>query len=290
MSATPKQSLTELQNNAGQYLVVNLDLATIDQLLAPAIVDKDLTAAPGSPPDGAMYIMASAWTGITLAPGSIAAASGYLIFWRASANAWTVRKPIVGQPVRVLDEPDANSVPKLYVCKTTGATATWSLPEGALTNPMITAGDLIVGGDSGSPTRLAAGTSGYVLTSNGPGVAPSYQAATGGNSGLTLTSKSADYTLVLGDANAGIRHPAADTTARTFTIPANASVAFPVGTAITFVNENLAGAITIAITTDTLQLLGASAATGSRILATNGMATAIKVTSTKWLITGVNLT
>lgn len=163
MNTTPKQGLTELQNNAGQYLVVNLDLATIDQLLAPAIVDKDLTAAPGSPVDGAMYIMASAWTGITLTPGSIAAAAGYLIFWRTSANAWTVMKPIVGQPVRVLDEPDSNSVPKLYVCKTTGATATWSVPEGALTNPMTTAGDLIVGGSSGSPSRLAGGANGKVL-------------------------------------------------------------------------------------------------------------------------------
>lgn len=163
MSTTPKQGLTELQNNAGQYLVVNLDLATIDQLLAPAIVDKDLTAAPGSPADGAMYIMASAWTGITLTPGSPSAAAGYLVFWRASANAWTVMKPIVGQPVRVLDEVDANSVPKLYVCKTTGATATWSVPEGALTNPMTTAGDLIVGGASGSPSRLAGGTNGKVL-------------------------------------------------------------------------------------------------------------------------------
>lgn len=51
-----------------------------------------------------------------------------------------------------------------------------------LTNPMTTAGDLIVGGSSGTPGRLAAGTSGNVLTSNGPGVAPSWQAASGGSS------------------------------------------------------------------------------------------------------------
>lgn len=55
---------------------------------------------------------------------------------------------------------------------------------GSLTNPMTTIGDLIVGGTvSGgvaTPTRLAAGTATYVLTSNGPGVAPTYQAAAGG--------------------------------------------------------------------------------------------------------------
>lgn len=35
---------------------------------------------------------------------------------------------------------------------------------GSMTNPMTTTGDLIVGGASGAPTRLAAGTNGYVLT------------------------------------------------------------------------------------------------------------------------------
>lgn len=50
-----------------------------------------------------------------------------------------------------------------------------------MTNPMTTAGDLIIGGASGVPDRLAAGsTAGHVLTSNGAGVAPSYQAAAGG--------------------------------------------------------------------------------------------------------------
>jgi hypothetical protein len=56
-----------------------------------------------------------------------------------------------------------------------------------LTNPMTTAGDIIVGGSSGTPTRLAAGTSGYVLTSNGAGVAPSYQAASGGSVPLGMS-------------------------------------------------------------------------------------------------------
>lgn len=35
---------------------------------------------------------------------------------------------------------------------------------GGMTNPMTTAGDLIVGGSSGTPTRLAKGTDGQVLT------------------------------------------------------------------------------------------------------------------------------
>lgn len=102
-------------------------------------------------------------------------------------------------------------------------------------------------------------------------------------------SQSAAYTAVLSDAGKHIYHPSADTTARTFTIPANASVAYPVGTAITFVNDTSAGVVTIAITTDTMILAGAGT-TGSRTLAANGVATALKITTTRWIISGSGLT
>lgn len=39
--------------------------------------------------------------------------------------------------------------------------------SGGMTNPMTTAGDIIIGGSSGSPSRLGIGTNGQVLTSNG---------------------------------------------------------------------------------------------------------------------------
>ena len=106
---------------------------------------------------------------------------------------------------------------------------------------------------------------------------------------IEQNSRSANYTLVLTDQGKHIFHPSADTKARTWTIPANSSVAFPVGTAITFVNQNRAGVITIAINKDTMRLAGAGP-TGSRTLAANGIATALKITSTEWLISGTNLT
>jgi hypothetical protein len=106
---------------------------------------------------------------------------------------------------------------------------------------------------------------------------------------IPQNSQSAAYTLVLADAGKHILHPSADTTARTFTIPANSSVAFPVGAAITFINQNGAGSVTIAITTDTMRLAG-TGTTGSRTLAANGVATAIKITSTEWIISGSGLT
>lgn len=106
---------------------------------------------------------------------------------------------------------------------------------------------------------------------------------------IQQNSRSAAYTLVSTDSGKHIFHPSADTTARIWTIPANSSVAFSIGTVITFINQNGAGTITISITSDTLRLAGAGT-TGSRTLAANGVATAIKVTSTEWIISGTGLT
>lgn len=204
---------------------------------------------------------------------------------------------------------------------TTGQVPTWNGTDwapatpttGGMTNPMTTAGDLIVGGASGAPTRLGISTNGYVLTL-ASGV-PVWAAPSGGGGAwgsitgtlsaqtdlqaaldakaplgvIAQNSKSTAYTLVLADAGKHILHPSADTTARTFTIPANSSVAFPVGTVVSFVNQNAAGVVTIAITTDTMRLAGAGT-TGSRTLAANGTATALKITSTQWIISGVGLT
>ena len=100
--------------------------------------------------------------------------------------------------------------------------------------------------------------------------------------------QSADYTLVLADAGKHILHPASDATARTYTIPANSSVAYPIGTALTFVNMT-SQVVSIAITTDTLYLSTAGT-TGTRSLAQYGAATALKITSTSWLISGSGLT
>lgn len=48
---------------------------------------------------------------------------------------------------------------------------------GGLINPMTTKGDVILGDTAGAPTRLEAGTSGFVLTSNGAAAFPSWQAS-----------------------------------------------------------------------------------------------------------------
>ena len=74
----------------------------------------------------------------------------------------------------------------------------------------------------------------------------------------------------------------------TLTVPANGTVAFPIGATLMVVNTN-ATALTIAITTDTMTLAN-STTTGSRTLAQNGMATLTKIGTTNWLIAGSGLT
>jgi len=108
-----------------------------------------------------------------------------------------------------------------------------------------------------------------------------------GYRGIPQNSQSAAYTTVLADRGKHILHPTADNNARTFTIDSNANVPYPIGTAITFINQ--INTVTIAITSDTLTLMSAGT-TGSRTLAANGIATAIKVASTSWVISGTGLT
>jgi hypothetical protein len=96
-------------------------------------------------------------------------------------------------------------------------------------------------------------------------------------------------TTTLGDADGHIYRAQADTTARTWTIAANSSVAYPIGTAITFVNDGASGNVTLAITSDTL-VWSPTGGTGSRTLAPQGIATALKVTSTRWILSGSGLT
>ena len=104
---------------------------------------------------------------------------------------------------------------------------------------------------------------------------------------IPQNAQTGSYTLVLGDSGKSIFHASAAAVA-TYTIPANGTVAYPLGTTVTFINMST-NAVTIAITTDTLYLAG-TGTTGSRTLAQYGVATATKMTSTTWIIAGSGLT
>ena len=105
---------------------------------------------------------------------------------------------------------------------------------------------------------------------------------------VPINSQSAAYTTVLADSGKAILHPSTDANARTFTIDSNANVAYALGTVLTFINMT-SQVVTVAITSDTMYLAG-TGTTGSRTLAQYGMASAIKMTSTTWIISGSGLT
>lgn len=111
----------------------------------------------------------------------------------------------------------------------------------------------------------------------------------GSSSGeLPVNEQSGSYTLALSDANGVVYHPPG-AGSQTWTVPANSAVNYPVGTAITLDNDAGAGTLSIAITSDTMVMVG-TGSTGSRTLAAGGQATLLKVSATRWRISGVGLT
>jgi hypothetical protein len=99
------------------------------------------------------------------------------------------------------------------------------------------------------------------------------------------SDQTADYTAVLAD-QYQVLVPMNKATAVAFKIPTNASVAFPVGTAITILNKG-AGAVTIsAVTSGTTTVLSAGAVAASPTLAQYKTAVCIKTATDTWYIAG----
>ena len=137
----------------------------------------------------------------------------------------------------------------------------------------------------------ASGTGAHTLQSSATNSSitqtlPTVASTTIGYLNTPLDAKTANYTVVLGDSGKTILLSSGSSV--TFTIDSNANVAYDTGTVLTFINMS-SSSLSIAITTDTMYLAGAGS-TGTRTLAQYGIATAIKMTSTTWLISGNGLT
>jgi hypothetical protein len=154
----------------------------------------------------------------------------------------------------------------------TSAFTTVTAPSGAivgttdtqnLTSKTLTTGNTLNAGTSISDTGTIAATS------------PGFR-------GLPQNAQTASYTLALTDAGKHI-----SITTGGVIVPANGSVAFPIGSTIVIYNDSSSNQ-TISITTDTMYLAG-SATTGSRTLAQRGLATIVKVASTTWAISGAGV-
>jgi hypothetical protein len=157
-----------------------------------------------------------------------------------------------------------------------------TFPNNYLANSSVTIGNTTVS-LGGTTSSLGNVTLNNCTTGN----ATSDSANVAGFIGLPQNSQNGAYNVVIGDAGKHIFHPVGQAAA-TYTIPANSNVAFTVGTAITFINMS-ANAVTIAVTSDVMYL-GSSGTTGNRTLAQYGVATAVKITSTNWIISGTALT
>lgn len=125
---TPKLALPELSTSqAGKEITHNQALAILDQIAQASVVDKDLAAPPGSPANGAAYIVASSPT------GAWAGKAGQIAFWLSSVSAWTFIVPAAGWIVWVADEAERYQYSGSLWLLTSGSVAYSSLITEATT-------------------------------------------------------------------------------------------------------------------------------------------------------------
>jgi hypothetical protein len=167
----------------------------------------------------------------------------------------------------------------------TGSTAWTSLPYagGTGTVSSITAGTGLSGGTITSSGTIAIDTATTVDVSTAQTL--TNKTLTDPKINLAFDAETASYTAVL--ANNGQVVTMNNGSANTFSIPTNASVAFPIGTQINVLQIG-AGQTTIqAVTsgTTTIQSTGASAA-APKLRARYSMATCIKAGTDLWYVVG----
>ena len=119
----------------------------LDTLIQCNVISMALATPPGSPADGATYIVATSPT------GAWAGKAANLARWSAVVGAWEFFSPKEGWEAYCL----ADDLDHKF-----NGTA-WVVASGGMTNPMTAYGDLITGAASGVPQSLAAGTDGQVL-------------------------------------------------------------------------------------------------------------------------------
>lgn len=163
----------------------------------------------------------------------------------------------------------------------TGATGAWSTHVGEIATWNADTGAWEYQDVSGSPVVYDDTAAGYVtLVGDGSTTVSPY-------GGTPQNAQTGNYTVALGDNGKHIFHASGAGAGDTYTLPANGTTALPIGFTVTFVN--LASDTVAIACSDTLTWVP-SGGTGTRTLAQYGWATAIKVTSTGWVIRGDGLT
>lgn len=166
------------------------------------------------------------------------------------------------------------------VSLTTQVTGTLPVANGGTGATSLTANNVLLGNGTSAVQVVAPGTSGNVLTSDGTTWVSS--AAAGGTVSYPQNAQNGNYTLVLSDAGKHIY--SANTGAQTITIPTNASVAFPIGTLITIVNEGTTQ-IALSVAGVTIRNNASSVALTAPVISPAGAVQLLKVGTNTWKAT-----
>jgi hypothetical protein len=319
---------TNIGSTTAQYAMIRVTgtLTTTKVITAPSY--SKIYIVTNAATGGAVTIKASGQTGVSVAVGETATVyyNGTDYVKSATTLSGTGTVTSVSWTGGIVSVATSTTTPAFTIAGTSGGIPYFNSGTTWATSGVLTANALVIGGGAGaaptvtttatgaltflgtpSSANLAAlvtdetGSGSLVFATSPTLVTPILGTPTSGNlsnctaDGTTAVgflsipqnAQTGSYTLVLADAGKHIYH-ASGAGAATYTIPANGSVAYPIGTAITFLNMST-NAVTISITTDTMYLSSAGT-TGSRTLAQYGSATAIKMTSTTWLISGSGLT
>lgn len=216
----------------------------------------------------------------TMSPTLTAYVTGmYVIFTPAGSNATaTPTLNINGLGAKTIQRANALTLAAADLSTSCPALCVYSGSIFTLINPSVS---------PYSASNLTAGTlaDARVAASN----VTQFQTASSNVGYLNLPQniQNGSYTTVLTDTSKSIYHASGAGAGHTHSIAANASVAYPLGTVLTFVNKDT-NALSLAVTTDTGTLAGTTS-TGTRTLAQNGIATAYKDTATSWLWSGPGL-
>lgn len=168
--------------------------------------------------------------------------------------------------------------------------ASFRLPHGAAPTTNITNGD-VWSTTAGLFARINGATATLAFTDSTmtgnvtPAATPAITAI--GYLGSPVNPVSSAYPIVMTDAGKTVDLSSATGAV----IPANASIAFPVGTVIWITNYGGGVNVTIGITSDTLQWIhGGARSTGTRTMASYGWARLQKIASTTWSMFGDGIT
>lgn len=289
------------------------------RLCPPSVISATLTTPPTGAADGDAYLLPN-----DTSLGDVwADHGGEIAKWSDATDSWVFCTPAPGTVIHIEDEDDdvisggdgtttpapwtpaIPPLPDLSTSSDLADTDCYSVVNIGGTYYRVPCTDIAGGGSGSGDVTGPGGTStdnaivrwdgstgdtlqdsDSVLNDADEITTPNGSAAELGFKGTPQNSQTSDYTLVLADAGKCIYKGSGG--AVTITIPANSSVAFPVGTAIEGINDDTEN-LSIAITTDTL-VMYRTGATGTRTVAARGYWQIRKVSSTRWFIGGDGVT